>query len=78
MHRRGAGGKSRGTVPLRPDPIDGLRPITSIAFSGARSRVVHHNKNRPPMTAMGPGRVKTFHTAWVIMRRTHSEQMLSG
>jgi hypothetical protein len=21
-----------------------LRPITSIAFSGARSRVVHHNK----------------------------------
>jgi hypothetical protein len=34
MHRRGAGGKSRGTVPLRPDPIDGLRPITSIAFSG--------------------------------------------
>ena len=46
MDRRGASGKSRGPSPSVPtqSTSSGLRPMTSIAFSGARSRVVHHNK----------------------------------
>ena len=46
MDHRGASGKSRGPSPSAPtqSTSSGLRPMTSIAFSGARSRVVHHNK----------------------------------